>query len=104
MRLPESSACINAFGQFECLGIELENREVGEDVAVSIEEAVVEDAFALAEYPLPVGPVIGLCGLALDLIPQSVLPLVHLGQVEVFQHKHAGASNQRRQHNGEGDS
>ena len=72
--------------------IELEDREVGEFVAVGIEELVVEDAsgFArpgLAEDPIVLGVQDGLGRFAFDDVAESLLFAIGLGQIELVEEK-----------------
>jgi hypothetical protein len=75
-------------------GIELEDGEVGELVAVGIEELVVEDAaglagLRLAEDPILLGMQNGLRRAALDDVAQRLLPAVGLGQIVLVEEEQA---------------
>jgi len=74
---------VDALRNGEIGGIDLKDGEVGELIAVGIEELVIVDVVVLAENPAPVGTQVGLRRLAFDLVVQRFLPLVGMGQVEL---------------------
>ena len=91
---------MNAAGQFEGCGIELEGRDVGEGVLVGIEKLVIVNGVVLAENPFAVRAQIGLRGLALDLVAQRLLPLVGGRNVELIEEEQAGADRGGNEKNG----
>ena len=95
---------MDAFGQFEGYGIELEGGDVGEGVLVGIEELVVVDGVVLAEDPLAVRAQVSLRGLALDFVAQRFLALVGLGDVELIEEVKAGADGGGDDEDGEDDA
>ena len=92
--VPDGAGGEDAPREREGGGIELEDGEIGELVAVGIEELVVEDArrlagVRLAEDPVLLGMEDGLRRAALDDVVQSLLPAVGLGQIELVEEKEA---------------
>ena len=103
MVLPEGAPGVDPPRHLELGRVELEDGQVGEDVAVRVEEAIVVDAARLTENPLAVGPQVGLRRPALDLVAVGVLALVERGKVSVFEHEHSRAEHSRRNEHGHGD-
>ncbi len=91
----------NAVRDLESVRIELKHGDAAENIAVGIEELIVINVGVLAEDPLAIGAKISLCGLALDLVPERVLPFVGIGEIELVRQKeHAGdesGSDQNRE-------
>ncbi len=84
---PVGAVGMNAAGDGEAGAVELKDGDVAELVAIGIEELVVVDVVVLAENPFAVGAQVGLRRLAFDLVVQSFLALVGVGQVELVGEK-----------------
>ena len=80
---PVGAVGVDAARDGEARGVELEDGDVAELVAIGIEELVVVDVVVLAENPFAIGAQVGLRRLALDLVVQRFLALVGVGQVEL---------------------
>src|SRR5271165_413361 len=80
---PVGAVGVDAARDGEALAIEFEDGDVAELIAVGIEELVVVDVVVRAENPFAVGAEIGLRRFALDLVMESLLPLVGVRQIEL---------------------
>ena len=90
---PVGALGVDSLSDGEVGGVDLKNGEVGELIAVWVEELVVVDVVMLAENPASIGTQISLCRLPFDLVVQRLLALVGMGQVKLIDKKQA-----RRQH------
>ena len=80
---PVGAVGVDALGDGEAGGVELKDGEVGELIAVRIEELVIVNVVVLAENPAAVGTQIGLRRFAFNLVVQRFLSLVGVGQIEL---------------------
>ena len=108
--VPARGGGVDAAAEGEAGGVELEDGEVGEDVAVGVEELVVEDARGiagaggLAGDPLAVGAKEGLGGLALDGGAEGFLAAVGGGEVELVEGEEADGDEGREEEDGDDDA
>ena len=78
--------------------VKLKNGNVGELIAVGIEELVVINIRVLAENPFSVRSQIGLRRPAFDLVAQRVLPFVGVRQVELIEEEKAACEQYTNHH------
>ena len=103
--VPEDALGEDAASKRESCGIELEDGEVGEFVAIAVEELVIKDAAGLtgarmAEDPGLLGMKDGLRRAALDDVAQLLLAAIGLGQVELVEQEEADGENRGDRHDG----
>ena len=75
----------------KCSGIEFEDAEAAKEILVRVEKFVVIDFAVFSEDPLVRGLKIGLRRAPFDLVAQSILALVGIGQEGVVQQEHSAS-------------
>ena len=109
-RIPAAGGGEDASLEGEGRGVELEDGEVGEGVALGVEVLVVEDAggcagvVGLAGDPLAVGSGEGLGGLVLDDGEESFLAAIGVGEIELVEDEEAGGDQQGDEQYGRDDA
>src|SRR5205085_8401150 len=78
--------------------IQREDGEICKLVALAIKKFIVVDLMVGSENPLALWIQIGLCRLTLDLITESILPLISMRQIKLVEEE-----QRERQHRCQGD-
>ena len=100
----------DAAGEVKGAGLELKDGEIGEDVAVGVEELVVEDAAGLAGAsvgagdPLAIGAKKGLGGLAFDGGAEGLLAAIGLREIELVEGEERAGDDAREDEDGDDDA
>src|ERR1700733_2870150 len=95
---------MNALGDGKAGGIDSKDGEIGELIAVGVEELVVVNVTMPAENPATVGTQIRLRRLTFDLVVQRLLAFVRMRQVELVGKKQACGEHCGRGQHGREDA